>query len=332
MKKKVITISEFIIITVLIVIVVNIWTYWESVPTSSPYIFSKKWGQFNEPTTIAVSSSGKVYVGDYRDECIKKFDSSGNFIARWKIISFENIEDNSNSRAGGIGSVCTDLNDNIYFTNDTNACALKLNSEGKLVHKWWKGDGEGSGFTFPEGITVDRTGNIYVVDIASVLQKFDSNINFIKKWRVGWDVCVIPPPRNRDVVVDSKGYVYVLHWLPDSGYIFKYDSYGKFVKKWGAYDNAVDVFNDARGIAIDDKDRIFVAETGKNRILVSDTDGNFIMEWGSYGFCNGYFRGPVDVALDLYGNVYVVEEGNKRVQKFRPNPDYKLNVNRKEKK
>jgi tripartite motif-containing protein 71 len=52
--------------------------------------FTKKWGtpgfgdgQFNNPTGIAVDSSGNVYVADTENNRIQKFDSNGNFTKKW---------------------------------------------------------------------------------------------------------------------------------------------------------------------------------------------------------------------------------------------------------
>jgi tripartite motif-containing protein 71 len=54
------------------------------------YSFLKKWysngtsgGQFDEPQAIAVDSSGNVYVADFGNNRIQKFDSNGNFITKW---------------------------------------------------------------------------------------------------------------------------------------------------------------------------------------------------------------------------------------------------------
>jgi len=54
------------------------------------YIFQLSWGsegtgngQFNRPYGVAVDSNGNVYVADYGNHRIEKFDSGGGFLTKW---------------------------------------------------------------------------------------------------------------------------------------------------------------------------------------------------------------------------------------------------------
>jgi hypothetical protein len=40
-------------------------------------------GQFNDPTGIAVDTSGNVFVTDFTNNRVQKFDSSGAFVSKW---------------------------------------------------------------------------------------------------------------------------------------------------------------------------------------------------------------------------------------------------------
>src|SRR6476659_9003670 len=64
----------------------------ENSQTANGYSFINKWGytgsgngQFFAPEGIAVDSSGNVYVADYGNNRVQKFDSSGNFLTKWGI-------------------------------------------------------------------------------------------------------------------------------------------------------------------------------------------------------------------------------------------------------
>src|SRR5512139_1783037 len=40
-------------------------------------------GQFNNPLGVAVDSQGHIYVADYANHRVQKFDSSGGFLLAW---------------------------------------------------------------------------------------------------------------------------------------------------------------------------------------------------------------------------------------------------------
>lgn len=75
-------------------------------------------------------------------------------------------------------------------------------------------------------------------------------------------------------------------------------------------------FASARGIAVDDKGNIFVADTGNSRIQKFSSDGDFLAAIGRAGAGTGQLRDPVGVAVDEDGSVYVSDTGTHKVVKF----------------
>jgi DNA-binding beta-propeller fold protein YncE len=71
-------------------------------------------------------------------------------------------------------------------------------------------------------------------------------------------------------------------------------------------------------VAVDSQGRIFVADTGNNRVQELSPDGRLITQWGGAGSANGRFSGPKAIAVDASGHVYVADTGNNRVQVFAP--------------
>lgn len=74
--------------------------------------------------------------------------------------------------------------------------------------------------------------------------------------------------------------------------------------------------NQPEGVATDATDRIIIANTGRNEIIILSKDNEFIKRFGSYGTGNGQFNRPVGVITDPQGNIYVADYGNSRVQVF----------------
>jgi DNA-binding beta-propeller fold protein YncE len=120
---------------------------------------------------------------------------------------------------------------------------------------------------------------------------------------------------------------------PDGQFVYVADTWNHRIQKfsasgtpltmWGTplYDpTTTDPFAvwGPRGIAVDAKGRIFVADTGNKRILVYDANGNFILQIGNEGLSIGQFEEPVGLAFDSQGNLYVADTWNQRVQVFTP--------------
>ena len=75
-----------------------------------------------------------------------------------------------------------------------------------------------------------------------------------------------------------------------------------------------------QSLAIDEQDRLWVADACNHRIVVFDISGDEppdapLMCWGKPGSEPGQLRYPYDIVLDGL-HVYVCEFGNHRVQKF----------------
>jgi len=111
-----------------------------------------------------------------------------------------------------------------------------------------------------------------------------------------------------DLVVDSRGDVFVLDPLADSVLHFTGD--GGFVARLR---EELGLFR-PRGVGIDRFDRLYVADTGGSRVVVSSTAGDVLALWGGPGAGSGQFDQPTDVAVAPNGHVYVADTFNHRVQ------------------
>lgn len=169
---------------------------------------------------------------------------------------------------------------------------------------------EGS-FWGPSGMTIDRYGNIYVIDGHLCVQKFDKDGNFLSVYPKDNEFEFDTPEK---IATDSSGSIYVC----DSGYncIIKMDEDGNFVKSWGKSGTGAGEFDYPAGIAVDQYDYVYVADLGNDRIQIFDQNGNFIESWGGYGSGNGEFYRPSDVFIDSADMIYVTEYGNARIQQF----------------
>jgi DNA-binding beta-propeller fold protein YncE len=236
--------------------------------TANGYSFITKWGssgtadgQFSFPFGVAVDSSGNVYVADWGNDRIQKFNSNGTFITKW------GSRGNADGQLSDPNGVAVDSSGNVYVADWGNDRIQKFNSNGTPLIKEWGSSGTADGqFSNPNGLAVDSSGNVYVADNGNDrIQKFNSNGTFITKWgsKGNADGQFSNP---NGVAVDSSGNVYVADYGNDR--IQKFNSNGTFITKWGSSGTADGQFSNPNGLALDSSGNVYVADYGNDRIQV----------------------------------------------------------------
>ena len=132
------------------------------------YSFIKKWGslgtgdgEFNNTEGVAIDpKTGNVYIGDYYNNRIQKFDSNGTFITKWGSLGTGDGQFNQTE-----GVAIDPKTSNVYVTDYYNDRVQKFDSNGTFITKWGS-SGTGNGqFNFPSDVAIDpKTGNLYVSD------------------------------------------------------------------------------------------------------------------------------------------------------------------------
>ncbi len=118
-----------------------------------------------------------------------------------------------------------------------------------------------------------------------------------------------------DAVQDSQGNFFISEY-GEFDRVQKLAPDGTFILQWGGHGTEPGQFLRPQSLAIDDHDRIWVADACNHRIQVFDSHGELQFLWGTEGTQPGQLRYPYDLVLDPDGNVYVSEFGNHRIQKF----------------
>lgn len=191
----------------------------------------------------------------------------------------------------------------------------------------------------PTGLVVDNQGLLYVADTQNNrIQVFDPSGKLVRTFgSLGRGEGQFNEPRA--LALDPANNLYVADtW---NARIVKMTREGQWLKTWGTGEkeiqsgrwatitegtaeanaaNPLGLFG-PRSVAVDAKGRVYIADTGNRRIVVTDGDGNFLYQWGSNGSAAGQFNEPVAVALDATGKVYVADIWNSRVQVFEPGAD-----------
>lgn len=161
----------------------------------------------------------------------------------------------------------------------------------------------------PRGITVDSSGNIYVVDRDNCrVQKFSASGDYLMQFGsngTGNGKFNFP----YGIAVDSSGNIYVSDF---SNYtVQKFNSSGEYVSQ--LYNNEGKSLYYPAGVAIDKDGYIYVVESPYNagRVFKYKSDGTYMATIGSEDFATAD-----SVAIDGSGNLYVTDMTKHCVRKY----------------
>ncbi|MDX2036372.1 MAG: 6-bladed beta-propeller [Isosphaeraceae bacterium] len=206
-----------------------------------------------------------------------------------------------------------DAEDRLYIADLTDRIQV-FDRDGTYLRGWSMPDFNVDG---PSGLSIDRRGRLLIADThfyrilvysteGSLLQQIGDGVQGTTPGRFGYPT---------DVVVDSEGTFFVSEY-GENDRIQVFSSDGKWLRQWGGHGFEPGTFQRPRALAIDDEDRIYVADSTNHRIQVFDTQGRLLRIFGTPGDGPGGLSYPFDVAVGPDRMLYVCEYGNHRVQKF----------------
>ena len=277
--------------------------------------------QFNEPTGVAVDSSGNVYVADRDNHRIRKIAKEG---GTWTV---------SIIAGDGTNGHQDDEDDEVTTT---------------------------ARFSWPGDVAVDKSGNVYVADYANrrirkiiEIEKVDNDGNKIKIWKVSTLAGSGEPGHQNGaaasalfsslsgVDVDSSDNVYVAdHDNKRIRKIAKDEDDGTWqVNDFAGSDTGGDQdgaatttaqFNWPTGVDVDSLGNVYVADQKNHRIrkiakeggtwtvstIAGDGTAAHLDDEDDIATTTAQFNSPFDVAVDKSGNVYVADYSNHRIRKI----------------
>lgn len=207
-----------------------------------------------------------------------------------------------------------DAEDNLFIADLTDRIQV-FDRDGGFVRAWrmpaFNVDG-------PSGLTVDRLGRLLIADThfyrVLICDREGNILRTLGTGVQGTEPGVFCYPT--DVVIDSRGNFYVSEY-GENDRIQAFSPEGEWLRQWGGHGFEPGQLLRPRAMAIDENDRIYVADSCNHRVQVFDTMGNLLRIIGKgEGKGTGELLYPYDVSLAPDGTLYVCEYGNHRVQRF----------------
>jgi sugar lactone lactonase YvrE len=210
---------------------------------------------------IDVDQQGNVFVTDWVNRRVQRFDQDGRFITSWGAV------DAAGTQFFSIASgLAVDRDGNVYVSDYERQKVFKFNREGTLLISWGeRGAGEGQ-LNSPFYVFVASDDSVYVADLGNNrIQRFDSQGQFLSILGTSGngDGQFSSPS---DIALDAQGNRYVSDW--DNHRIQVFDQSGRFLYKWGSFGSGDYEFNEPRAVVVDTEGRIYVADYFNDRVQV----------------------------------------------------------------
>jgi DNA-binding beta-propeller fold protein YncE len=273
-------------------------------------------GMLNEERDAATDSLGNIYVADYRNQRVAKFDPTGAWLGSW------------GTRGTGPGQfrlpygVDVDIQDRVYVADANNDRIQEFSSGGTFLGIFGT-SGTGSGqFQMLRRVAVGAgaSPDVYAADLWQFkIERFAQDGTY--EMTLGG---VSPPDGlfNEAYGMDADAVsTFVIDTTNQRAQRFSSTSPYAYELAWGArgWGEGNPGFNWARDIAIDAADNtVWVADTKNSRLTEFTRGGSATgRTFGGYGSAIGQLNYPY--AVDSYGgDLIVADSKNNRIQRWNP--------------
>jgi uncharacterized repeat protein (TIGR01451 family) len=282
------------------------------------------------PYGVAVDASGNLYIAEDINRRLRKVAISGTI----NTVAGGGTGDAGPAPFGTLSlpdDVALDAAGNRYIADEQNHRVRKIGIDGTVStvagtgvsgHSGDGGLATSAQLSFPMGLALDGSGNLYIADTAnSRVRKVDANGVITTVSTVGYPVAV---------AVDLSGNLYVsdiganrVYKIAANGAVTIVAGTGNagFSGDGGPAVNAS--LTTPWGLSLDPAGNLYIADSGNYRVRKVSTTGTITTVAGNGMFGLSGDGGPAasagltqvfGVAVDAYGNLYLTDEGSSRLR------------------
>jgi hypothetical protein len=175
---------------------------------------------------------------------------------------------------GTVPGVTIDAEGNIWLYTRSAPAVQVYAPDGRYLFGW--GDTTGS-----HQIKIDRDGYVWTANTTDhVVRKHERDGTVVMTLGVEGEAGVDERHffKPTDMAFASNGDIFVSDGYGNAR-IVQFDKDGKYIKAWGALGTTDGTFSLPHAIAIDSKDRIYLADRNNARVQVYNSDGGLIDSW-----------------------------------------------------
>lgn len=216
-------------------------------------------GLFEDARQIAIDNQGHIYVADYNNGRVQRFDDQGNYLSLWR---FEEDSYVSGLAADRTGTVYVVYGGNVWrFDGETGRPLGVLENE----------VGFSTGVYY-EDIAVLADGGLIAIKNSEDLVRFDNNRQIV--WVVEDAISNAAGESELDakLAVDGLNHAYMLGTFRYA--VFRFSPEGRYLNRFGSNGDQAGQFRSPSSLAVDGRGYIYVADIQSIKIFAPD--GRFL--------------------------------------------------------
>jgi sugar lactone lactonase YvrE len=263
-------------------------------------------GGVNTPRGLAVDPLGRVFVSDWWNQRIQRWESDGSGAFAW---GFRGTVDEPGSINFAWDVAVEPVTNRIFVANRESHEIEVFEADGTYVNRFGeRGTGDGQ-LEFPHGVAFGPDGNLWVTDSKGdrlIRFSIDSagHGTFVANYTNGLDLPT-------GVAVESNGMVWVADTLNG-----RYQRLDPTTMTWTVFTAPIGgttAYRRPWGVSVAPDGTLWLADTNNHRIVNIDNQGNFIAAATGTEMGAGALMQPFDVEVLQYGDLVVSDTFSNRI-------------------